>query len=308
MTEWNREAALAAAQGVETLYDIGSDRRHLGAAITQLRAAIAEIERLRIVGTEADDEVCQVLGKALGYLWYKDDQRNFPNATEASGVCVGEHVALSIAAEAAKMIERLRNTGVPCELDCPACGVAHVDEPKPKIGWLNPPHRVHICHSCGQEWQPFDVATFGVKSKRAEAAKLTLGAAQAKAAELLHTATVEINRLDDALLVAQVSEARMREAVKLALTTLGHAETVAAFDAVPGHYRIDTMDKLKEALSAPPPPIERLIEAVRDRVRHGHDLACAKSVNDRPPFEAICTCGYVDMAAALAACGLGDKP
>ena len=56
---------------------------------------------------EMNDEVCQTLGKALGYPWYKDDQKNFPGATERDGVCVGEHVAESIAMEAAQRIKTL---------------------------------------------------------------------------------------------------------------------------------------------------------------------------------------------------------
>jgi uncharacterized coiled-coil DUF342 family protein len=67
----------------------------------------AEIERLRRGCTMLNSEVCQRLGKALGYPWFKDDQENFPGATEESGVCTGEHVAESIAAEAATRIERL---------------------------------------------------------------------------------------------------------------------------------------------------------------------------------------------------------
>jgi hypothetical protein len=51
-------------------------------------------------------EVEQTLGKALGYPWYKDDPDNFPDATEADGVCVGEHVPESIALEAANTIAR----------------------------------------------------------------------------------------------------------------------------------------------------------------------------------------------------------
>lgn len=53
-------------------------------------------------------EVEQVLGKALGYPWYKDDQRNFPGATGAEGVCVGEHVPGTIAAEAARALTEAR--------------------------------------------------------------------------------------------------------------------------------------------------------------------------------------------------------
>ena len=69
--------------------------------------AADEIERLRLALTELNTEVCQRLGKALGYPWFKDDQKNFPGATEENGVCTGEHVAESIAAEAARRIGNL---------------------------------------------------------------------------------------------------------------------------------------------------------------------------------------------------------
>jgi hypothetical protein len=58
--------------------------------------------RIKDACTRQNDEICQTLGKALGYPWYKDDQKNFPGATEANGVCVGEHVAESLAMEAAR--------------------------------------------------------------------------------------------------------------------------------------------------------------------------------------------------------------
>lgn len=61
----------------------------------------AENERLRNGLTTQNDAVCQTLGKALGYPRYCDDQENFPGATEANGVCVGEHVAESLASEMA---------------------------------------------------------------------------------------------------------------------------------------------------------------------------------------------------------------
>lgn len=54
-----------------------------------------------------EDEIQQILGKALHYPWYKDDQVNFPGATEEDGVCVGEHVVITLAMEAAKKIEEL---------------------------------------------------------------------------------------------------------------------------------------------------------------------------------------------------------
>ena len=55
------------------------------------------------------EEIEQILGKALGYPWFKDDQDNFPNATEADGVAVGDHTAWSLACEAADRIKSLEN-------------------------------------------------------------------------------------------------------------------------------------------------------------------------------------------------------
>jgi hypothetical protein len=72
----------------------------------ELAAERAEVERLREACMRTNAAVCQSLGKALGYPWFKDDQKNFPGATEADGVCVGEHVAESVAEEAARALKR----------------------------------------------------------------------------------------------------------------------------------------------------------------------------------------------------------
>jgi hypothetical protein len=66
-------------------------------------------ERFEKACYQIEHEVTQILGRALGYPWYKDDLANFPNATEADGVCVGEHVAASIAEEAAGRIRSLQS-------------------------------------------------------------------------------------------------------------------------------------------------------------------------------------------------------
>ena len=66
------------------------------------------IAELRHAWAKENHEICQVLGKALGYPWFKDDLKNFPDATEPDGVCVGEHVAVTIAMEAASHIATLR--------------------------------------------------------------------------------------------------------------------------------------------------------------------------------------------------------
>jgi len=86
---WDEENAASATQAADTI-----------------ERQAAEIERLRRGAGKSNDEVCQVLGKALGYPWFKNDQLNFPDATEEDGVCVGDHVAESIADEAADTIER----------------------------------------------------------------------------------------------------------------------------------------------------------------------------------------------------------
>ncbi len=53
-------------------------------------------------------EIEQILGKALNYPWFRDDQCNFPNATEADGVAIGDHTAWSLAMCAADKIDKLQ--------------------------------------------------------------------------------------------------------------------------------------------------------------------------------------------------------
>jgi hypothetical protein len=67
-----------------------------------------ECDALREACAKEDAAIQQVLGRALGYPRYCDDQKNFPGATEANGVCVGEHVAASLVTEAAAKIDVLR--------------------------------------------------------------------------------------------------------------------------------------------------------------------------------------------------------
>lgn len=74
------------------------------ALLSEIAALRGERERLRNVASKSNEEVCQSLGKALGYPWFKDDQANFPGSTEEHGVCVGDHVAESIADEAARCL------------------------------------------------------------------------------------------------------------------------------------------------------------------------------------------------------------
>ena len=70
-----------------------------------------DIEKLRhfvkVLWNESE-EIKQILGKALDYPLFKDDQKNFPDSTEKDGVCVGDHVALTLAEEAADKIKQLK--------------------------------------------------------------------------------------------------------------------------------------------------------------------------------------------------------
>ena len=68
----------------------------------------AEVERLRAACSRENDTISQVLGRALDYPRFVDDQKNFPGSTDADGVCVGDHVAASLADEAAGTIRALR--------------------------------------------------------------------------------------------------------------------------------------------------------------------------------------------------------
>lgn len=75
-------------------------------SVLELVAETCDV-KLREIVIAKDREISQILGKALGYPWFKDDQKNFPGATEEDGVCVGEHVAETLAMEAANRIQNL---------------------------------------------------------------------------------------------------------------------------------------------------------------------------------------------------------
>jgi hypothetical protein len=90
--------------------DAGWDKTWLRAlAPGNWRPAVTsgEVERLRAALIKQQHEIQQTLGKALNYPKFSDDQKNFPGAT-GDAVCIGDHVAESLASEAAKEIERLR--------------------------------------------------------------------------------------------------------------------------------------------------------------------------------------------------------
>lgn len=69
------------------------------------------------------------------------------------------------------LLEDERARPVELLLFCPACLHQHVDAPDPAIGWTNPPHRSHLCASCGHVWRPADRPTTGVATIATKGAK-----------------------------------------------------------------------------------------------------------------------------------------
>jgi hypothetical protein len=56
-------------------------------------------------------------------------------------------------------LAKVRNAQVPTEIRCPKCGMLHVDQDEWATTRL---HRKHLCHGCGNIWQPYPVTTVGV--------------------------------------------------------------------------------------------------------------------------------------------------
>jgi hypothetical protein len=77
-----------------------------------------EVERLRIACSKQNNEIEQTLGKALGYPYIYVGETstvgravvspNFPGAEKTDEVCVGDHVAETLAVEASDKIEKLK--------------------------------------------------------------------------------------------------------------------------------------------------------------------------------------------------------
>ena len=70
----------------------------LKSQIDELSALRRENAELKEIISITNNEIEQVVGKALGYPAYKDDLVNFPNVIDDS-VCVGEHVSETIVSE-----------------------------------------------------------------------------------------------------------------------------------------------------------------------------------------------------------------
>lgn len=79
-----------------------------GFLLDKIAIRTGKLVLLKEVVAKQDAEIQQLLGVALGYPRYCDDPTNFPDSTETDGVCVGEHVSVTLAAEIAAKIKALR--------------------------------------------------------------------------------------------------------------------------------------------------------------------------------------------------------
>lgn len=73
----------------------------------ELKAAVEwlqrDVEAMRDRWIRSDGEACQILAQVIGgFPWYKDDQKNFPGATEKDGVCYAEHTIHTLATKVAE--------------------------------------------------------------------------------------------------------------------------------------------------------------------------------------------------------------
>lgn len=99
----NRQSKLNAAERKASSHGIDYSELALG-----VEERDAELARLRAACRKNDNDIEQVLGRALGYPRYCDDQTNFPGSTDADGVCVGDQVAASLAMQASDLVAQLR--------------------------------------------------------------------------------------------------------------------------------------------------------------------------------------------------------
>ncbi len=137
MNERNGFIAQMERSGKLPMWEMAYD---LNVAIACLRADLAtaerDLNRLRALSLAQGHEIEQTLGAALGYPRFCDDQKAFPGATEADGVCVGDHVAETLAEEAAALIARYRAalSRIP---DCRRVGAARMIARKALIAPTN---------------------------------------------------------------------------------------------------------------------------------------------------------------------------
>jgi len=87
------------------IIDLQAELEYYRGVAEQLGAEKAVSQRDKML--EEFHQIEQILGKALGYSWFKDDPANFPHATEADGVCVAPNTAASLAMHVADRIKMM---------------------------------------------------------------------------------------------------------------------------------------------------------------------------------------------------------
>jgi hypothetical protein len=103
----NQEELYAPHMEEERYINVTDQLTDYDRTIDKLFGDIQKLKEVRDKMIKESQEIEQILGKALGYPWYKDDPTNFPNATEADGVCVAPNAAASLAMHAADKIKML---------------------------------------------------------------------------------------------------------------------------------------------------------------------------------------------------------
>ncbi len=151
------------------------------------------IMELQIAYSKENHEIEQILGKALGYPWFKDDQKNFPDATEVDGVCIGDHVPATLAMEAARWIAKLSDE------------LATARETNKRLN-----ARCQLAESALPEWRQIEVSKFvGGSLGRAFLAH-AVGEAQRQNAEALAElarfhSVIELAHSERAALLAEIT-------------------------------------------------------------------------------------------------------
>lgn len=97
-------------------------------------------------------------------------------------------------------------------LFCPTCGLQHVDEPDERtVGWVNPPHRSHLCHGCKHIRRPADIATNGVREIATKGkADSPLVSPDKRAGEMAEMLLTAANALESRSLYARGDEQFLR--------------------------------------------------------------------------------------------------
>jgi len=103
----NQEELYAPHMEEEQYINVTDQLTDYDRTIDKLFGDIQKLKDVRDKMIKESQEIEQILGKALGYPWYKDDPKNFPNATEADGVCIAPNTAASLAMHATDMIRMM---------------------------------------------------------------------------------------------------------------------------------------------------------------------------------------------------------